>query len=70
MATGGCDGAVRVWDTRQRNSPVAAFLPGDKDMVRHKLRKTAKHRRNIDCLSFRAHGSMTPLSRPFYRDGS
>jgi hypothetical protein len=27
VATGGRDGAVRVWDTRQHDAPVAAFLP-------------------------------------------
>ena len=34
MATGGRDGAVRVWDTRQHDAPVAAFLPKAASKVR------------------------------------
>lgn len=33
VATGGRDGAVRVWDTRQHDAPVAAFLPQAADKV-------------------------------------
>lgn len=29
IATGGRDGAVRVWDVRQADAPVAAFEPAD-----------------------------------------
>lgn len=39
VATGGEDGAVRVWDTRQRDAPVAAFSPADAD----KVAPTAQH---------------------------
>lgn len=39
VATGGEDGAVRVWDTRQRHAPVAAFAPADAD----KVAPTAQH---------------------------
>ena len=33
VATGGEDGAVRVWDTRQRDAPVAGFAPEGEDKV-------------------------------------
>jgi WD40 repeat protein len=35
LATCGRDGSVRVWDTRQPDSPVAAFEPSGADEVRH-----------------------------------
>ncbi len=33
VVTGGIDGAVRIWDMRQHDAPVAAFLPQDADKV-------------------------------------
>lgn len=33
VATGGEDGAVRIWDTRQRDASVAAFAPATADQV-------------------------------------
>lgn len=34
IATCGRDGAVRVWDVRQRDAPVAAFEPAEGQQVR------------------------------------
>ena len=36
LATCGRDGAVRVWDTRQADTPVAAFEPSGADEVPHR----------------------------------
>jgi hypothetical protein len=38
LATCGKDGCVRVWDVRQHDAPVAAFVPQKSDKVTHQMK--------------------------------